>query len=101
MTNPMTEWRPIKLRPLTGNEQLEILNEWNEMQGYEFDCPVPADGEEVLITSANGEVVPTEFYVHTNPNPEAKHPFLFEFDRYAEEDVIAWMPLPKPYVKED
>ena len=60
---------------------------------YMFDCQLPEDGEEVLITTSTGEVTTTTFY------DEGLDGCYFEF--YEDDgDVIAWIPKPKSYKAE-
>lgn len=83
------KWIPIKTRKLTDAEEQYMLNS-NYFYNYMFDCQLPEDGEEVLVTTSTGEVTTTTFY------DEGLDGCCFEF--YEDEgDVIAWMPKPKPY----
>ena len=88
------EWIPITYRPMTEEEK----KDYSDRTGYDIEdldtmlnCPLPEDGETVLITDRLGNVE-----VDT---------FIYDCDGcYFEcncdmEDVKAWMPLPKPYEK--
>ena len=55
-----------------------------------YDCQMPEDGQEVLITTSWGNVC-IDTYVQEYG--------AFE-DHEDYEDVVAWMPLPKPFEKE-
>ena len=55
-----------------------------------YDCELPADEQEVLITTNTGSVEQVTFYKHSE--------YGCYFEYYEDEgDVVAWMPLPKPY----
>ena len=92
-TNASTDgWIPIKTRPMTEEEKeyySEYLSEWN---GMIYECPLPDDGQEVLITSKYGSVDMTTFYTD----------YGNYFENYEDYDeVIAWKPLPKPFKERD
>ena len=88
------EWIPIKTRKLTDAEEQYMLENSDYYYGYMFDCRLPEDGEEVLVTTSTGEVTTTTFY------DEGLNGCCFEF--YEDDgDVIAWMPLPQPYKTEN
>lgn len=87
------KWIPIKTRKLTDAEEQDMLENSNYFYNYMFDCQLPEDGEEVLITTSTGEVTTTTFY------DEGLDGCYFEF--YEDDgDVIAWMPKPKSYKTE-
>jgi hypothetical protein len=54
-----------------------------------LDCPLPEDGETVLITDRLGNVEVDTFFTDNDS-------CYFECNCNME-DVIAWQPLPKPY----
>ena len=81
----MNEWIPIKTRPLTEEEKNDIALEGCE---FMYDCPLPDDGQEVLVTDRLGYVGIDTFF--------RDYDCYFE-SNCGEEDVLAWMPLPKPY----
>lgn len=90
--NPQ-RWIPIKTRPLTEEEKEEYadLGYGEDSVNYMYDCPLPEDGEEVLITTRHGEVNADWFYRDDG----------CYFETYCDEgDVKAWMPLPQPYKSE-
>ncbi len=79
------EWIPVVTRPLTDEEMETYASE-----NYEFmyNCPVPEDGQEVLITTKDGNVDKTVFYADCG----------MYFEGYEDGgDVTAWMPLPESY----
>ena len=81
-----TKWIPFTKRPMT-DEEREYYREWSDIEdAMIFDCPLPEDGQEVLV-SYNDCV-----YVDV---------FCKDYECYFEgvdiDDVDAWMPLPEPY----
>lgn len=83
-------WIPIKTRPLTNEEKEKYayLGYSDEELDFMYDCLLPDDGEEVLITTRYDEVETDTFY----------HDEGCFFESYCDEDdVKAWMPLPEPY----
>lgn len=87
------KWIPVKTRKLTHEEEQYMYENSDYYYNYMFDCRLPEDGEEVLITTSTGEVTTTKFY---DAGLEGSY-FAFYED---EGDVIAWMHLPKPYKAE-
>lgn len=88
-----TEWIPVKTRKLTDAEEQDMLENSNYYYNYMFDCKLPEDGEEVLVTTSTGEVTTTTFY------DEGLDGCYFEF--YEDDgDVIAWMSKPSGYKAE-
>ena len=81
-------WIQIKTRPMTEEEKeyySEYLFEGNVLI---YECPLPDDGQEVLITSKYGSVDKTTFYTDCGNY----------FENYEDYDeVIAWQPIPEPY----
>ena len=87
------KWIPIKTRKLTHAEEQDMLENSAYYFNYMFDCLLPEDGEEVLVTTSTGEVTTTTFY------DEGLDGCYFEY--YEDDgDVIAWMPKPKSYKAE-
>ena len=85
-------WIPIKTRPMT-EEEKEYYSEYLfEGNGLIYECPLPDDGQEVLITSKYGSVDKTTFYTD----------YGNYFENYEDYDeVIAWQPLPEPFKERD
>ena len=75
-------WIPFKTRPLTDEEKQEYPD-WT----YIFDCPLPDDGEEILLS--NGKYVWTDTFINEG---ECYHDGGDDID-----DGMAWMHLPEPY----
>ena len=88
-----TEWIPIKLVPLSDEEMKFCETEVGdgELIGFKFDCLLPEDGQEVLVSTNYGTVTVDTF---------CKDYDGCHFELYSAESVIAWMPLPKPYETE-
>ena len=80
-------WIPTVTRPLTDEER----KEHDARIDFMYDCTLPSDGQEVLVSTSYGFVRQTEF--HTD------YGYYFEGYEY-EGEVTAWMPLPKPYKSE-
>lgn len=93
-----SEWIPIKTRLLTNEERVEFAEYYgveycDTVSEVMFDCPMPEDGQEILITTKYGvetDICCIEDCVGTmNVNSLE--------DRGDWEGVIAWMPMPEPY----
>ena len=75
------EWIPIKVRELTDEERESYDDEYCFM----WDCPLPDDNEEVLVTlTYTDRIAITTFYDNY-------------FEDYDWEDIKAWASSPKPY----
>lgn len=88
------EWIPIKMRPGT-DEEYEEFSRYGDCPREDFsvfDCPLPDDDQEVLITTRWGDVCIDTWHKDIDCS-------WFE-DHEDSDDVIAWMPLPKPYTSE-
>ena len=92
----MDKWIPITYRPMNDEEK----KYYEERTGYDtedleklLNCPLPEDGETVLITDWSGHVETDTFFKDDNDG------CYFECNSDIE-DVIAWMPLPEPYKSE-
>jgi len=89
----MSEWIPIKYRPTT-EEEKKYYEEYTNCNLEEmFDCPMPDDGQEILISTRYGTVKADTCVI------DEYGCGLEEYDDW--EDVIAWMPLPEPYKEAD
>lgn len=84
--NQPTGWIKIKTRPLTAEELEELGSEVEFM----YDCDMPEDGQEVLVTTSDGQVDLDIF------NRDADGACYFE-TYYGTSDVLAWQPLPGPW----
>lgn len=80
------KWIPVTKRPMTEDEK-----PWHEScydEAEILDCPLPEDGEDVLIT-VNGRT-----WIDTFIRDDTDGCY---FESYDIDEVKAWMPLPKPY----
>jgi len=83
------EWIPMTKRPMTDDEKEYYKEELEYCDDAEiFDCKLPEDDEEVLITM-NGWVTIDTF--------DRDFTDGCSFEGYDIDDVKAWMPLPEPY----
>lgn len=94
-----SSWIPIKTKKLSPEEIKEFCEETNlfspdEMDGaWSYDCKLPDDEQDVLVSTKYG-VSLTRFYNDVY--------YGAYFEGYEDEDdVLAWMPLPEPYKKEE
>lgn len=87
MTKQQIAWVPIKVRELTYEERENYSDDEHRLT---WECPIPNDGEEVLITLTNGIVDMTTFY----------NDYYDCFEGYEWEDIKAWARKPKPYKEE-
>ena len=82
-----SEWIPIKTRSLT-EEEKEEYPDWS----FVYDCQMPEDGQEVLVSTKWG--VNIDIYCKCIDG--------CYFENYCDDDdVLAWMPLPKSYEETD
>ena len=95
-----SSWNPIKTEKISDDEKKELAEKY-DMSPEDFDdcwryaCKMPEDEQECLITtSVWGYVCIDTFHI------DEDGAMYFE-DHEDEDDVLAWMPLPKPYTKED
>lgn len=83
---PKDEWIPIKTREMTEEEKEEYPD-----YTFMYDCHLPDDGEEVLVTTFSGMVTLDTFYRDDG----------CYFECYCDDgDVVAWQPKPESYKKE-
>lgn len=83
------EWVPIKLRPMT-EEEKEAWAEYGDFNEI-FDCPMPADGQLIWVTSKCGNL-----WQDTCEDDGG----LLSLEGNSDwDDIVAWMPLPEPYTE--
>ena len=83
------KWIPVKYRPLTEEEKEEYPD-----SGFMYDCQLPDDDEEVLVTTCSGYVCTDIFCRDSDCG--------CYFENYCEEgEIVAWRPLPEPYKEAD
>lgn len=80
------EWIPVKTRPLT-EEEKEVYH-----YSFMYDCRMPEDGEEVLVTTKYG--VCTDIYSWDSCG--------CYFECHCDDgEVLAWKRFPQPYKEGD
>lgn len=85
-------WIPITARPIDEEERKEYEDyDWGDDITHIFTCPLPDDGDEVLISRHNGKWVSFTTFCNDGygVGDEDGNDWLYEVD--------AWMPLPKGY----
>lgn len=81
------EWIPVKWH--------EITDEEREREGYPkdwvvyIDCEMPYDGDEILVQTKSGYIRWDVCYEDGEFSLDSGWDWI--------EDIVAWMPLPKPY----
>ena len=85
------EWIPIKMRPGTDEEyeEFSLYGDCPREDFRVFECPLPDDNQEVLVTTRWGDVCIDTWHRDVDC-------CYFE-DNCDDDDVIAWMPLPERY----
>ena len=89
-TQKSGKWIALVARPMT-NEEREYYSEqldYCDGDAVIYDCPLPEEGQDVLITTCTGVVLIDTFFNDYDG---------CGFEGYDIEDVKAWMPLPEPY----
>lgn len=93
--NAPSQWIPITFREADDDEYKEFLKRYDDIPREEckvYDCRMPDDGQEVLVTTCGGYVCEDIFCA----DPDA-----YGFESCSDPgDAIAWMPKPEPYKKE-
>ena len=91
-------WIPIKTEKISEAEKKELAEKY-EMRPEDFDdffryaCKMPEDEQQCLITtSVWGYVCIDTFHIDEDG--------AMYFEEH-EDDVLAWMPLPEPYKREE
>ena len=87
------EWIPIKYRPMTEEEVKEQEKKWDctlaDNEKIMFDCPLPVDEQDILISTSWGVSLDTCTY-----DPDEGYGLEMNGDW---DGVSAWMPLPEKY----
>ena len=83
-------WIPVKWHEITEEEREKegYPNEWL----VHLDCILPEDCEEILITTKHGIVEEDTAYCDDGCYLDSGYDWV--------DDIVAWMPLPKPYKAE-
>lgn len=79
-----TEWRPI-----TRRERKEGEQEYFSGANFIYDCDLPENGQDILVTDGKRTWADT-YFDDEGPELDSQQ----DFDR-----LTAWMPYPKPYRK--
>ena len=98
---PHGKWIPIKYRPLTSEERIAFAEHYgvkycDTLEEKAFDCPMPEDGQSILISTSWGVV---EDVVDNDIDGEGFICYGLEINGDWD-GVDAWMPKPEPYKKE-
>lgn len=93
-TIELPQWIPVTYRQMDDDEYCNFCKEYGEIPVEErkvFDCQMPEDGQEILISTKYEHI-----FLDTCVYDDG-----YGLEEYGDwEDVIAWMPLPTPYMKE-
>ena len=81
------KWIPIQYHEITEEEREE--NGYPKDWVYFLDCVMPQDEQEILVQTKNGEVRWDVCYEEDG--------FILDSGWDWIDDIVAWMPLPKPY----
>ena len=81
------KWIPIQYHEITEEERERegYPNDWV----YFLDCVMPQDDQEILVQTKNGEIRWDVCYEEDG--------FILDSGWDWIDDIVAWMPLPKPY----
>ena len=91
---PNGKWIPIKMRPMTAEERAYFEEHFGpclDCEAVMYDCPMPEDGQSILISTRWGVDVDT---------CDADGQFMGLETRGDWNGVLAWMPLPEPYAED-
>lgn len=95
-------WIPIKYRLMTPEERIEFADYYgieycDTASEKMFDCPLPEDGQEILISTGEYVIADVCFI---EDGFGSMNCYSLE-NRGDWEGVNAWMPMPEPYKEED
>lgn len=94
----MGDWIPIKFRPMT-EEERAYVNEYSDFtlrdETMMLDCPLPDDGQEVIVSVRGRERSWVELDIF-----ERDSAYMCGFESNDISDIEAWQPLPEPYKAE-
>lgn len=90
------DWRPVKLRPLTEEEKKEYSEKFSEFEMPDgvFDCVMPKDGQQVLISTKWSDEIDLDVCTR-----DPDYGIGLE-ERGDWDGVLAWMPVPRKYKQE-
>lgn len=81
------KWIPIQYHEITKEEREE--NGYPKDWVYFLDCVMPQDDQEILVQAKNGEIRWDVCYEDDGFSLDSGWDWKY--------DIVAWMPLPKPY----
>lgn len=93
-------WIPITYRPITMEERIEFAKHYgiefcDTLEEKVFDCPMPEDGQEILISKSWGVVEDV-----ADNDIDGEGFICYGLEGNGDWDgVDAWMPKPEPYKK--
>ena len=96
-----SQWIPITYRPLTEKERIAFAEHYgieycDTIEEKAFDCPMPEDGQEILISTSWGVIEDAADNVI-----DGEGFICYGLETNGDWDgVEAWMPKPEPYKKE-
>ena len=82
---PADQWIPVTYHETTGEER----DMYGLLCPYILDCPLPDEGDEILVCTKRGRVLTDEVCYDEGFYLDCGYDFV--------EDIAAWMPLPEPY----
>lgn len=85
------QWIPIKWHDCTDEDREEYG--FSDDIVAVFDCDMPNDEQEILVTTTHGYVEKDVCYIDEGFSLDSGYDWV--------EDIIAWMPLPEPWEKEE
>lgn len=94
-------WIPITYRPMTTEERIAFAEHYgveycDTLEEKAFDCPMPEDGQEILISKSWGVVADV-----ADNDIDGEGFICYGLEGNGDWDgVDAWMPKPEPYKKE-
>ena len=95
------QWIPIRMRPMTSKERIELAKHYgieycDTSEEKAFDCPMPEDGQEILISGSWGVVEDV-----ADNDVDGEGFICYGLEGNGDWDgVDAWMPKPERYKKE-
>lgn len=89
----MMEWHPVKYKKPTRDDINFCRDKALDIPEFVYSGTLPEDQEDVLIITRYGSIEKDTFFIDNCG--------CCYFEEYCDEnDVVAWMPLPKPYKEE-
>lgn len=99
---PTGKWIPVTYRPLTEEERIAFAEHYgieycDTVDEKAFDCPMPEDCQEILISTSWGVVEDV-----ADNDIDGERFICYGLETNGDwEGVDAWMPKPEPYKKGD